>query len=88
MPESAVASTDAGVEATYKSRDVEGFLDVHFYRKLGFALALFCAGENDTDGGDFSWRGGGRSRWSFILLSQSGDQRRGNGAARFRERTG
>ena len=43
MPESAVASTDAGVEATYKSRDVEGFLDVHFYRKLGFALALFFA---------------------------------------------
>jgi phosphatidylglycerophosphate synthase len=43
MPESAVASTVAGVEATYKSRDVEGFLDVHFYRKVGFVLARFFA---------------------------------------------
>ena len=43
MPESAVASTVAGVEATYKSRDVEGWIDIYFYRKIGFFLARFFA---------------------------------------------
>ena len=28
------------LEASYKARDVEGFLDLHFYRKIGFRLAL------------------------------------------------
>src|SRR5215208_1022132 len=31
------------VEATYKAREVEGFLDVYFYRKVGFCLAQFFA---------------------------------------------
>ena len=29
------------IEASYKAREVEGFLDIHFYRKIGFRLALF-----------------------------------------------
>jgi phosphatidylglycerophosphate synthase len=28
------------IEASYKARDVEGFLDIHFYRKVGYRLAL------------------------------------------------
>lgn len=28
------------VEASYKAREVEGFLDIYFYRKVGFRLAL------------------------------------------------
>lgn len=28
-------------EATYKSREVEGWIDIHFYRKIGFSLATF-----------------------------------------------
>ena len=28
------------IQATYKARAVEGFLDLHFYRKIGFRLAL------------------------------------------------
>ena len=38
--------TDAlrsGVEATYKRREVEGVLDLHFYRPIGFWLAQFFA---------------------------------------------
>ena len=31
------------IEASYKAREVEGFLDIHFYRKIGFQLALFFA---------------------------------------------
>ncbi|HJT81748.1 MAG TPA: CDP-alcohol phosphatidyltransferase family protein [Chthoniobacterales bacterium] len=31
------------LESTYKARDVEGLLDLFFYRKLGFQLARFCA---------------------------------------------
>jgi cysteine desulfurase len=31
------------IEASYKARDVEGFLDIHFYRKIGFQLALLFA---------------------------------------------
>ncbi len=31
------------LESTYKARAVESFLDVWFYRKVGFQLALFCA---------------------------------------------
>lgn len=31
------------IEASYKARAVEGFLDIHFYRKIGFRLALLFA---------------------------------------------
>jgi hypothetical protein len=31
------------IQATYKAREVEGFLDLHFYRKIGFQLALLFA---------------------------------------------
>jgi phosphatidylglycerophosphate synthase len=33
----------AGVEASYKARDVEGVLDIYFYRPIGFQLARFFA---------------------------------------------
>lgn len=33
----------AGVAATYKARDVEGFLDIYFYRPLGYVLARLFA---------------------------------------------
>ncbi len=29
------------IEATYKSPEVEGWIDIHFYRKIGFSLATF-----------------------------------------------
>jgi len=31
------------IEQSYKTRDVEGFLDIYFYRKIGFRLALLFA---------------------------------------------
>ncbi|MEY2504319.1 MAG: hypothetical protein QOG27_599 [Verrucomicrobiota bacterium] len=31
------------IEATYKAREIEGFLDLHFYRKIGFRLACLFA---------------------------------------------
>lgn len=31
------------IEASYKAREVEGFLDLHFYRKIGYQLALICS---------------------------------------------
>jgi len=34
------------LEATYKARDVEGVLDLFFYRKVGFQLARLCAALN------------------------------------------
>ena len=33
----------ATIESTYKARDVEGVLDLYFYRRVGFALAQFFA---------------------------------------------
>ena len=33
----------AAVEGTYKNRDVEGLLDIYFYRRVGFALARVFA---------------------------------------------
>jgi len=36
-------SAPAGVESTYKARDVESYLDIYFYRPIGYALALFFA---------------------------------------------
>jgi phosphatidylglycerophosphate synthase len=33
----------SGVEATYKAREVEGVLDLYFYRPIGFGLAQFFA---------------------------------------------
>jgi len=38
----------ADIEATYKSRDVEGIIDLFFYRRVGFHLARFCARLNFT----------------------------------------
>lgn len=31
------------LEASYKAREVEGFFDLHFYRKIGYRIALCCA---------------------------------------------
>ncbi len=39
------------VEATYKSREIEGFLDLHFYRKIGFQLARLFARSGFTPNG-------------------------------------
>jgi phosphatidylglycerophosphate synthase len=41
-PEVAEQSRSA-LEATYKAREVEGFVDLYFYRKIGFKLAQFFA---------------------------------------------
>src|SRR5712672_4767848 len=38
-------------EATYKAREVEGILDLYFYRKVGFWLAHFFARLNVTPAG-------------------------------------
>jgi hypothetical protein len=48
MPDQAVR---AEIEATYKSREIEGFLDLHFYRKIGFQLARFFAWAGVTPNG-------------------------------------
>jgi hypothetical protein len=48
MPDRAVR---ADIEATYKSREIEGFLDLHFYRKVGFQLARFFAWAGFTPNG-------------------------------------
>jgi CDP-alcohol phosphatidyltransferase len=42
MPEP-IEPTLSPLEATYKTRDVEGILDLYFYRKLAFKLATFFA---------------------------------------------
>lgn len=36
------------IEASYKARDVEGWLDLHFYRPIGYQLARFFAWLNFT----------------------------------------
>lgn len=36
-------AASADVESTYKTRDVEGSLDIYFYRPIGFILAKFFA---------------------------------------------
>src|SRR5581483_585204 len=33
----------ADIESTYKAREIEGVLDLYFYRKLGFQVARFAA---------------------------------------------
>ena len=33
------AAPGAGIEATYKAREVEGIVDIYFYRRIGFFLA-------------------------------------------------
>lgn len=48
MPDRAVRGD---IEATYKSREIEGFLDLHFYRKIGFQLARFFAWTGVTPNG-------------------------------------
>jgi hypothetical protein len=44
-------SVRADIEATYKSREIEGFLDLHFYRKVGFQLARFFVWAGITPNG-------------------------------------
>ena len=48
MPDRAVR---ADIEATYRAREIEGFLDLHFYRKIGFQLARFFAWAGVTPNG-------------------------------------
>src|SRR5437762_10390808 len=38
-----IAPTRSALEATYKAREVEGVLDLYFYRPVGFRLAQFFA---------------------------------------------
>ena len=45
MPEQ-IDATATTVEATYKARDVEGIVDLYFYRKIGFWLAQRFAERN------------------------------------------
>jgi hypothetical protein len=37
------APTVSSIEETYKGRDVEGLIDIHFYRRVGYGLAVFFA---------------------------------------------
>ncbi len=41
-------TTGLDIQATYKARDIEGLLDVHFYRKIGYRFAQFFAQRNLT----------------------------------------
>jgi phosphatidylserine synthase len=43
MPAQVVQNAPSKIESTLKAREVEGFLDLHFYRPLGFRLAEFFA---------------------------------------------
>jgi hypothetical protein len=43
-----IGAPRSGVEATYKARDVEGLLDLYFYRPIGFRLARLFAQLNMT----------------------------------------
>src|SRR6478752_518836 len=43
MPAEAVNTAAPRIESTFKAREVEGILDLHFYRPLGFRLAEFFA---------------------------------------------
>jgi hypothetical protein len=46
---SAASSTS---EATYKSCEVEGWIDIHFYRKIGFSIGeLLRQAEDDSGSG-------------------------------------
>jgi hypothetical protein len=46
-----IAQPAPTVEATYKAREAEGFLDLHFYRPVGFWLAQLFAKLNITPSG-------------------------------------
>src|SRR6266404_7568449 len=46
-----IIEPSAAPEATYKAREVEGILDLYFYRKIGFWLAQFFARLNVTPAG-------------------------------------
>jgi phosphatidylserine synthase len=43
MPAQVVHTAPSKIESTLKAREVEGILDLHFYRPLGFRLAEFFA---------------------------------------------
>lgn len=43
MPADVVHTAAPKIESTFKAREVEGFLDLHFYRPLGFRLAEIFA---------------------------------------------
>ena len=45
MPDQTEVAPSA-IEATYKAREVEGFVDIYFYRKIGFRIAQYFAKRN------------------------------------------
>jgi hypothetical protein len=46
MPDQTEVVAPSPIEATYKAREVEGFVDIHFYRKIGFRIAQYFAQRN------------------------------------------
>ena len=52
-----VETRHSRIAATYKAREVEGALDLYFYRPLGFRLAEFFAqSQGDAGGRQSCWR--------------------------------
>ena len=51
MPAQVVHTAPSKIESTLKAREVEGVLDLHFYRPLGFRLAEFFAHVKVTPAG-------------------------------------
>src|SRR4029453_2645236 len=51
MPAQVVHTATSKIESTLKAREVEGVLDLYFYRALGFRLAEFFAHLKVTPGG-------------------------------------
>ena len=66
--------TSPQIEATYKSRDVEGIIDIYSYWKIGFLLARFVAWLNARSGGipsslaqDYRQRNRHMTKWFNVL---------------------
>ena len=50
MPAQVVQTAAPKIESTFKAREVEGILDLHFYRPIGFRLAELFARLKMTPG--------------------------------------
>ena len=73
-------------ETTYKAREVEGILDLYFYRKIGFWLAQFFARLNVTPTAvSLYWCLMRRNCGSPLLLSQFRNKYHRHGTACLRQ---
>ena len=81
MPAQVVHTTAPKIESTFKAREVEGFLDLRFYRPTRLSIsAIFRAAQGRHRRASVYWRASVGLLPGIFIFTVSRHQHRGHGA--------